>query len=55
MERRLLSRNEGREDDNIETIRNRFKVFLESTLPAVKYYESKGKVKKVHSKSSSIV
>ncbi|OIT26247.1 PREDICTED: UMP-CMP kinase 3-like [Nicotiana attenuata] len=47
MEGRLLSRNEGREDDNIETIRKRFKVFLESTLPAVEYYESKGKVKKV--------
>ncbi|XP_070038779.1 UMP-CMP kinase 3 isoform X2 [Nicotiana tabacum] len=47
MERRLLTRNEGREDDNIETIRKRFKVFMESTLPAVQYYESKGKVKKV--------
>ncbi|XP_059275768.1 UMP-CMP kinase 3-like isoform X2 [Lycium ferocissimum] len=47
MERRLLSRNEGREDDNIETIRKRFKVFMESTLPTVEYYESKGKVRKV--------
>ncbi|XP_060207538.1 UMP-CMP kinase 3-like isoform X1 [Lycium barbarum] len=47
MERRLLSRNEGREDDNIETIRKRFKVFMESTVPAVEYYESKGKVRKV--------
>ncbi|MCD7448822.1 UMP-CMP kinase 3 [Datura stramonium] len=47
MERRLLSRNEGREDDNIETIRKRFKVFMESTLPAVEYYESKGKIRKV--------
>ncbi|KAJ8568324.1 hypothetical protein K7X08_027857 [Anisodus acutangulus] len=47
MERRLLSRNEGREDDNIETIRKRFKVFMESTLPAVEYYESKGKLRKV--------
>lgn len=26
MERRLLGRNEGRTDDNIETIRKRFKV-----------------------------
>ncbi|KAM3263816.1 UMP-CMP kinase 3 [Capsicum chacoense] len=47
MERRLLSRNEGREDDNIDTIRKRFKVFMESTLPAVEYYESKGKIRKV--------
>lgn len=37
----------GREDDNIETIRKRFKVFLESSLPVVQYYESKDKVRKV--------
>ncbi|KAK2650903.1 hypothetical protein Ddye_018392 [Dipteronia dyeriana] len=47
MERRLLGRNQGREDDNIETIRKRFKVFLESSLPVVQYYESKGKVRKI--------
>ncbi|KAG6747824.1 hypothetical protein POTOM_047715 [Populus tomentosa] len=47
MERRILSRNQGREDDNIETIRKRFKVFLESSLPVVEYYDSKGKVRKV--------
>ncbi|KAL9348690.1 hypothetical protein Peur_060056 [Populus x canadensis] len=47
MERRILSRNQGREDDNIETIRKRFKVFLESSLPVVEYYDSKGKVQKV--------
>lgn len=37
----------GREDDNIETIKKRFKVFVESTLPIVSYYESKGKLRKV--------
>ncbi|KAJ4870582.1 UMP-CMP kinase 3 [Raphanus sativus] len=42
MERRLLGRNRG-EDDNIETIRKRFKVFLESSLPVIQYYEAKGK------------
>ncbi|XP_049376961.1 UMP-CMP kinase 3-like [Solanum stenotomum] len=47
MEKRLLSRNEGREDDNVETIRKRFKVFMESTLPTIEYYESKGKIRKV--------
>lgn len=47
MERRLLSRNEGRVDDNIETIRKRFTVFLESSIPVVEYYESKGKVRKI--------
>ncbi|KAG5231048.1 uridylate kinase family protein [Salix suchowensis] len=52
MEKRILSRNQGREDDNIETIRKRFKVFLESSLPVVKYYESKGKVQKVDATKS---
>ncbi|XP_020089956.1 UMP-CMP kinase 4-like isoform X1 [Ananas comosus] len=47
MEKRLLNRNQGRDDDNIETIRKRFKVFVESSLPVVEYYESKGKVKKI--------
>ncbi|XP_050236905.1 UMP-CMP kinase 3-like isoform X2 [Mercurialis annua] len=47
MESRLLSRNQGRVDDNIETIRKRFKVFLESSIPVVEYYESKGKVRKI--------
>ncbi|XP_022155756.1 UMP-CMP kinase 3-like isoform X2 [Momordica charantia] len=47
MERRILNRNQGREDDNIETIRKRFKVFLESSLPVVEYYESIGKVQKI--------
>ncbi|GAA0155897.1 hypothetical protein Leryth_000088 [Lithospermum erythrorhizon] len=47
MERRLLGRNQGREDDNIETIRKRFKVFLDSSLPVIEYYNSKGKVHKI--------
>lgn len=48
MERRLLSRNEGRTDDNIETIRKRFRVFLEQSLPVVEYYEKQGKVAKIN-------
>ncbi|XP_048140928.1 UMP-CMP kinase 3-like isoform X2 [Rhodamnia argentea] len=47
MERRLLNRNQGREDDNIETIRKRFKVFLESSLPVIEHYNAKGKVRKI--------
>ncbi|XP_010917203.2 UMP-CMP kinase 3 [Elaeis guineensis] len=47
MEKRLLNRNQGREDDNIDTIRKRFKVFGESSLPVVEHYNSKGKVKKI--------
>lgn len=37
----------GRKDDNLEAIKKRFKVFVESTLPIVSYYESKGKLRKV--------
>ncbi|ESQ44064.1 hypothetical protein EUTSA_v10006205mg [Eutrema salsugineum] len=47
LERRIMNRNQGREDDNIETIKKRFKVFVESTLPIVSYYESKGKLRKI--------
>ncbi|XP_024983505.1 UMP-CMP kinase 3-like isoform X1 [Cynara cardunculus var. scolymus] len=47
MERRLLSRNQGRVDDNIDTIRKRFKVFVESSLSVIDYYNSKGKVRKI--------
>ncbi|XP_074591457.1 UMP-CMP kinase 3-like isoform X2 [Curcuma longa] len=47
MEQRLLGRNQGRDDDNIETIRKRFRVFIESSLPVVEYYDQKGKVRKI--------
>ncbi|TVU37785.1 hypothetical protein EJB05_11120, partial [Eragrostis curvula] len=47
MERRLLGRNQGRVDDNIETIRKRFRVFVESSLAVIEYYSAKGKVKKI--------
>ncbi|PIA32600.1 hypothetical protein AQUCO_04400057v1 [Aquilegia coerulea] len=47
MEKRLLSRNQGRDDDNIETIKKRFNVFVESSLPVIEYYGSKGKVQKI--------
>jgi len=47
METRLLGRNEGRTDDNAETIRKRFKVFMESSMPVVQHYESLGKVRRV--------
>ncbi|XP_057721838.1 UMP-CMP kinase 3-like [Arachis stenosperma] len=47
MERRLLNRNQAREDDNIETIKKRFKVFLESNPPVISYYGEKGKVRKI--------
>lgn len=36
----------GRVDDNAETIRKRFKVYSESTLPVINYYESNEKLQK---------
>ena len=48
--RRFLSSSvfvKGGEDDNIETIKKRFKVFMESSLPVIEHYEAKGKVRKV--------
>ena len=38
---------QGREDDNIETMQKRLKVFSDYSVPAMKYYESMGKVHKV--------
>ncbi|XP_039070911.1 UMP-CMP kinase 3-like isoform X2 [Hibiscus syriacus] len=52
MERRILNRNQGRDDDNIETIRKRFQVFLESSLPVIEYYKAKGKVREIDATKS---
>lgn len=52
MEKRLLGRNQGRVDDNIETIRKRFKVFMEQSIPVVGYYDFRGKVRKVDATKS---
>ncbi|XP_072066574.1 uncharacterized protein [Arachis hypogaea] len=43
MERRLLNRNQAREDDKIETIKKQFKIFLESNPPVISYYGEKRK------------
>ncbi|KAL6861401.1 hypothetical protein ACP4OV_017101 [Aristida adscensionis] len=53
MERRILNRNQGRDDDNIDTIRKRFEVFQESTLPVIQYYEKRGKLKRVDGSKSA--
>jgi len=49
MEKRLLKRGEtsGRIDDNIESIKKRFRTFLEDTLPIIQKYEKLGKVHKM--------
>ncbi|KAM1767363.1 hypothetical protein ACFX12_045458 [Malus domestica] len=47
MTRRLLNRNQGRVDDNIDTIQKRHQVYFECTVPVVNYYSAKGKVRKI--------
>ena len=49
MEERLLKRGEtsGRADDNSETIKKRFKTYIEKTLPVIEHYETMNKVRKV--------
>ncbi|KAJ3283067.1 bifunctional uridylate/adenylate kinase [Borealophlyctis nickersoniae] len=47
--KRLLKRGEtsGRADDNIESIKKRFRTFTETSYPVIEYYDKKGIVKKV--------
>lgn len=49
MEERLMERGKtsGRADDNAESIRKRFRTFIETSMPVVEYYEKQGKVVKV--------
>ncbi|KAK1782052.1 adenylate kinase-domain-containing protein [Copromyces sp. CBS 386.78] len=51
MERRLLERGKtsGRADDNADSIRKRFRTFVETSMPVVDYFEKQGKVVKVDS------
>jgi UMP-CMP kinase len=50
MEKRLLHRGEtsGRADDNAESIKKRFKTFIETSMPVVDEFEKQGKVVKVN-------
>lgn len=54
MEERLLERGKtsGRSDDNAESIRKRFRTFIETSMPVVEYYEQGGKVVKVDATAS---
>jgi len=51
MEARLLKRGEssGRTDDNIQSIKKRFKTFIDQTIPVVAHYEKEGKVRRINS------
>lgn len=46
---RLINRGKtsGRSDDNEESIKKRFKTFVETSMPVVDYFEKAGKVEKV--------
>jgi UMP-CMP kinase len=49
MEKRLLERGKtsGRADDNAESIRKRFRTFIETSMPVVDHYEAENRVVKV--------
>lgn len=49
MMRRLLERGKtsGRDDDNAESIKKRFRTFVETSMPVVDYYEKQGRVVKI--------
>lgn len=49
MEQRLLERGKtsGRSDDNIESIRKRFRTFVETSMPVIDYFDKQGKVAKI--------
>ncbi|CUM67699.1 uncharacterized protein PRCAT00005402001 [Priceomyces carsonii] len=49
MLKRLLERGKtsGRTDDNVESIKKRFRTFVETSMPVVDYYDKEGKVVKI--------
>ena len=54
MQSRLLERGKtsGRSDDNAESIKKRFKTFIETSMPVVDYYSKDAKVVKIDATSS---
>ncbi|EKX52061.1 hypothetical protein GUITHDRAFT_65521, partial [Guillardia theta CCMP2712] len=54
LERRLLARaqSSGRDDDNIESIRKRFKIFIEETMPVIDKFKAKDQLKLISSVQS---
>ncbi|KAI1810995.1 uridylate kinase [Poronia punctata] len=49
MERRLLERGKtsGRDDDNAESIRKRFRTFIETSMPVVDYFDKQDRVVRI--------
>jgi len=56
MEQRLMARSEtsGRLDDNIDSIRKRFRTFTEQTVPVIKHYSERNKVIVVNANQSIV-
>jgi UMP-CMP kinase len=54
LERRLLDRGKssGRDDDNIESIKKRFKTFVEETSPVIEMFKASGKLRIINSERS---
>ncbi len=54
MHERLIGRGKtsGRADDNEESIKKRFKTFVETSMPVVEYFEKEGRVVKVDATKS---
>lgn len=54
MQERLLNRGKtsGRADDNAESIKKRFRTFVETSMPVVDHFEKAGKVVKVSAAKS---
>ncbi|KAJ6869620.1 hypothetical protein NC651_034374 [Populus alba x Populus x berolinensis] len=48
MVKRVLNRNQGRVDDNIDTVKKRLKVFEILNLPVIDYYSKRGKLCKIN-------
>lgn len=48
---RLLERGKtsGREDDNAESIKKRFRTYEEQTMPVIDYYKKSGRVAEINS------
>jgi len=49
MQERLINRGKtsGRADDNAESIKKRFKIFVETSMPVVEYFEKENKVVRI--------
>lgn len=54
MTKRLMKRGEssGRDDDNAESIKKRFRTFKETSMPVVDHFEKQGKVVRIHCEDS---